>query len=69
MGPEVAQAIVSAVKVGNAVKGIARNITRTGKNLKKWSTPKQSKKSRFKKASSVSAKVQSSPSVPQPTKI
>lgn len=49
MGAEVAQAIVGAVKVGNAIKGTVKNISRVSSNIKKWSTPKAPKKSRFKK--------------------
>lgn len=69
MGAELAQAIVGAVKVGNAIKGVARNVTRVGKNLKKWNAPKQTKKSHFKKTGSISKKTQQVPSVPQPNKI
>jgi len=64
MGPELAQAIVGAVKVGNAVKGVTRNVSRIDKNFKKWSAPKQPKKSRFKKKMDNAA-----PKVPQPKKM
>ena len=64
MGPELAQAIVGAVKVGNAVKGVAKNVSRIDKNFKKWNTPKQPKKSRFKKKMD-----NATPKVPQPKKM
>jgi len=64
MGAELAQAIVGAVKVGNAVKGIARNVSRVNKNIKKWSTPKKTKKSHFRKSVS-----NTTPKVPQPQNI
>ena len=61
MGAELAQAIVGAVKVGNAIKGTAKNISKVSKNIKKWNTPKAPKKSHFKKSASA-------PAAPNPIK-
>ena len=44
MGTGIAQAIVVGAKVGNAVKGLARNVSRIESKAQKWSVLNSLKK-------------------------